>query len=80
MVGISGCSFLDKEPDTELTLEMVFENKTRTMSWLAGVYSNIPDPYFGYGRYFGWDILGDEMSPSERWRQWNWKVIPYILG
>ena len=80
MVGISGCSFLDKEPDTELTLEMVFEDKTRTMGWLAGVYSNIPDPYFGYGRYLGWDILGDEMSPSERWRQWNWKVIPYILG
>ena len=80
MVGISGCSFLDKEPDTELTLEMVFEDKTRMMGWLAGVYSNIPDPYFGYGRYLGWDILGDEMSPSERWRQWNWKVIPYILG
>ena len=35
MVGISGCSFLDKEPDTELTLEMVFEDKTRMMGWLA---------------------------------------------
>lgn len=76
----AGCSFLDKEPDTELTLPLVFEDKTRMMGWLAGVYSNIPDPYFGYGRYLGWDILGDEMSPSERWRQWNWKVIPFVLG
>ena len=74
------CHFLDKELDTELTLDLVFEDKTRTYGWLANVYSAIPDPYFGYGRYLGWDILGDEMSPSERWRQWDWKVIPYIVG
>ena len=76
----ASCSFLDKEPDTELTLEMVFNDKTRTMGWLANVYSDIPDPYMGYARFLGWDILGDDMTPSERWRQWNWKVIPYLLG
>ena len=76
----TGCSFLDKEPDTELTLDMVFEDKTRTYGWLANVYSAIPDTYMGHGRYLGYEILGDDMSPSERWRQWNWKVIPYILG
>lgn len=76
----TGCSFLDKEPDTELTLDMVFEDKTRTYGWLANVYSAIPDTYMGYGRYLGYEILGDDMSPSERWRQWNWKVIPYIFG
>lgn len=76
----ASCSFLDKEPDTELTLEMVFNDKTRTMGWLAGVYSDIPDPYMGYGRFLGWEVLGDDMTPSERWRQWNWKVIPFILG
>lgn len=80
LLPVASCSFLDKEPDTELTLEMVFNDKTRTMGWLAGVYSDIPDPYMGYGRYLGWDILGDDMTPSERWRQWNWKVIPFILG
>ena len=80
LLPVASCSFLDKEPDTELTLEMVFNDKTRTMGWLAGVYSDIPDPYMGYGRFLGWDIFGDEMSPSERWRQWNWKVIPFILG
>ena len=80
LLPIASCSFLDKEPDTELTLEMVFNDKTRTMGWLANVYSDIPDPYMGYGRFLGWDVLGDDMTPSERWRQWNWKVIPYILG
>ena len=80
LLPIASCSFLDKEPDTELTLEMVFNDKTRTMGWLANVYSDIPDPYMGYGRFLGWDVLGDDMTPSERRRQWNWKVIPYILG
>ena len=74
------CSWLDKETDTELTLDMVFANKTRVEGWLGNVYSGIPDPYMGHGRYIGQDILGDDMTPSERWRQWNWDVIPFILG
>lgn len=76
----SSCNWLDKEPDTELTLPMVFNNKTRVEQWLGNVYSGIPDPYMGHGRYLGQDILGDDMTPSERWRQWNWDVIPFILG
>ncbi|MGN1225671.1 MAG: RagB/SusD family nutrient uptake outer membrane protein [Candidatus Cryptobacteroides sp.] len=76
----SACNFLDKETDTELTLEMVFNNKTRVEGWLGNVYSGIPDPYWGYANYLGWEILGDDMTPSERWRQWSWSVIPYILG
>src|SRR5690554_494160 len=78
---LSSCTdFLDKELDTELTLEMVFEDKTRMEGWLANVYSAIPDPYWGYSRNLGWEILGDDQTPSERWRQWDWHVIPYILG
>ena len=72
--------YLDKEPDTELTLPMVFEDKTRTEGWLANVYSHVPDPYWGYARKLGWDILSDDMTASERWRQWDWKVIPMLLG
>ena len=53
LLPVASCSFLDKEPDTELTLEMVFNDKTRTMGWLAGVYSAIPDHYMGYGRVLG---------------------------
>lgn len=78
---LSSCAdYLDKEDDTELTLDLVFKDKTRMEGWLGNAYSAIPDTYMGYGRYLGWDILGDDQSPSERWRQWNWKVIPYILG
>lgn len=72
--------YLDKESDTELTLPMVFEDKTRTEGWLANVYSHVPDPYWGYARKLGWDILSDDMTASERWRQWDWKVIPMLLG
>ena len=40
----SSCSdYLDKQPDDMLTLEMVFNDKTRTEDWLAGCYSSIPD-------------------------------------
>ncbi|MDD3077646.1 MAG: RagB/SusD family nutrient uptake outer membrane protein [Paludibacter sp.] len=87
MVGVlsvqffSSCAdYLDKEPDTELTLNMVFQDKTRMEGWLANAYSAIPDPYWGYTRDLGWEILGDDETPSERWRQWDWVVIPYILG
>ena len=42
--------YLDKESDTELTLPMVFEDKTRTEGWLAKLYSHVPDAYWGYSR------------------------------
>lgn len=45
---LNGCSdFIDNAPDDELTLEMVFNDKTRTEDWLANVYSGIPDPIWG---------------------------------
>lgn len=81
VASLTSCvDYLDKEPDTELTLSMVFEDKTRIEGWLANVYSAIPDPYWGYTNTLGWEILADDQTPSERWRQWGWKVIPYILG
>lgn len=81
VASLTSCiDYLDKEPDTELTLPMVFEDKTRIEGWLANVYSAIPDPYWGYTNTLGWEILADDQTPSERWRQWGWKVIPYILG
>ena len=34
------CSdYLDKEPDTELTTEMVFENRDKVYGWLANIYN-----------------------------------------
>jgi len=77
----SSCSdYLDKEDDVELTLEGVFQSKVKTENWLASCYSRIPDPTWGYTRDLGWEILADDMTPSERWRQYKWEVIPFALG
>jgi hypothetical protein len=40
----SSCHWLDKEPDTELTMDMVYQDRDRTMSAFAYVYSFIPNP------------------------------------
>ncbi|MDJ1480914.1 RagB/SusD family nutrient uptake outer membrane protein [Cytophagaceae bacterium YF14B1] len=75
------CSdFLDKMPDDLLTQEMVFKDKTRTEEWLAGVYANIPDPYWGYARNISYDPLSDDMCPNPRWEQFGWDVIAKQTG
>lgn len=78
---LNGCAdFIDNAPDDELTLEMVFNDKTRTEDWLANVYSGIPDPVWKYVRDTGWETVGDDITPSQRWLQWwggcllNYKV------
>ncbi len=43
--------FLDKAPDDQLTMEMIFTDKIRTEDWLAGVYSSIPSPCGGISRH-----------------------------
>ena len=80
--GFSACSdYLDKENSTELDLELVFNDKERVEGWLGYIYSGIPDPYLGYLQRTGWDILSDDITPSERYRQFSgWGVIPFILG
>ncbi|WP_353195050.1 RagB/SusD family nutrient uptake outer membrane protein [Parapedobacter defluvii] len=78
---LSSCSkFLDRMPDDQLTLEMVFNDKTRTEDWLAGIYSNIPDPYWGYTRDIVFDPLSDDMAPSTGWEQFGWTVIGKQTG
>lgn len=68
---LNGCAdFIDNAPDDQLTLEMVFNDKTRTEDWLANIYSKIPDPYWGYANKIGWEIAGDDMTASQRWQQW----------
>ena len=78
---LTSCSdFLDKEPDTELTIDQVFQQKNLQERWLSHCYSSIPDPYFHATKNSGVDILGDDLSPSERWQQWGWNVIPFLSG
>ena len=75
------CSdYLDKEADTELTMDMVFADKTRMEGMLAYAYSGIPDPSWGYLSSTGWSVFGDDWTPSERWQQWGWDAIPKITG
>ena len=40
----SCADYLDKEPDTELDIEMVFSNRDKVYQWLAFVYNTIHEP------------------------------------
>ncbi len=45
-MSIAGCdSYLDKQPDDQLTIETVFENRTNMERWLAYIYTGIPKYY-----------------------------------
>ncbi|MGI6242496.1 MAG: RagB/SusD family nutrient uptake outer membrane protein [Prevotella sp.] len=74
------CDFLDKEPDTELTMDMVYNNKTYVEDVLAYCYSGIVNPSKGYLNSAGWEIFADDITPSRRWQQWDWPNITKIFG
>ena len=68
MFSLSSCSdYLDKEPDDQLTLETVFENKTNMERWLAYNYD-------------GADAVADELAPSVGWESQGFKAILYQNG
>ena len=78
----TSCSdYLDKEPDTELTTEMVFENRDKVYSWLSYVYNIIHKPDKWSLTADGYEVLADDITPSKRWEQWDWnEVIGKITG
>jgi hypothetical protein len=59
--------FLDKEADTELTLEMVFNDRVRMEGWLGNAYSYIPRPAWDYVRNICDDTFGDDVAPNTGW-------------
>ena len=74
---LSSCSdYLDKEPDDQLTLETVFENKTNMERWLAYIYNATPKFY----NYDGADAVADELAPSVGWESQGFKAILYQNG
>ncbi|MDR0938710.1 MAG: RagB/SusD family nutrient uptake outer membrane protein [Mediterranea sp.] len=77
---LTSCSYLDKEPDTEIDLDMVFSNKTKVEDWLGNIYAGIPNPSKGWLNDIGWEIYADDITPSRRWQQWDWGNIPKIFG
>lgn len=76
----ASCSYLDQVPEDELTLEMVFNDKTRTEDWLAGVYAGIADPYWDYMNKAGYDTLGDDMTLPTAWTTFDWTVLHMVAG
>ena len=77
----SCADYLDKEPDTELDTDMVFSNRDKVYAWLATVYNVIHKPDKWSLTADGYEVMSDDMVPSERWRQWDWaQVIDKITG
>lgn len=69
---ISCNDFLDKAPDDQLTMEMIFSDKVRTEDWLASVYSSIPSPMWGYFKEQGYNIMGDDITIPQEWGTYGW--------
>lgn len=77
---LASCSYLDQVPEDELTLEMVFNDKTRTEDWLAGICAGIADPYWDYMNKAGYDTLGDDMTLPTAWTTFDWTVLHMVAG
>ena len=62
---LSSCSdYLDKEPDIELTTDMVFQNRDKVYAWLANIYNTIvhaPDKW-SLTRD-GYEVMADDVCP-----------------
>ena len=73
------CDYLDKAPDDELTMDMVFRDKTRTEDWLAGVYNAIPDPYWESPGVKNYDMYADDYLINAGWEPW-WDGVSKLKG
>lgn len=82
LVLTTGCDdFLDKAPDDQLTMDMIFTDKVRTEDWLAGVYSSVPSPIWGYYKNQGFAIMGDDLTIPQDWTPYGWaNVYAYTTG
>lgn len=81
MLSASCSDFLDKTPDDQLTMEMIFTDKIRTEDWLASVYSGIPSPMWGYFKDEGFNIMGDDITIPQEWQQFGWaNVYAYTMA
>lgn len=72
------CDYLDQIPDDELSIESVFNDKTRTEDWLAGVYNGIPKVDINGLKNI--DGLDDNVAPSNGWNIYGWDCIDKITG
>jgi len=80
-VSTSCSDFLDKMPDDQLTMEMIFSDKIRTEDWLASVYSSVPSPMWGYFKDQGFNIMADDITIPQEWQQFGWaNVYAYTMA
>lgn len=77
-----GCSkFLDRMPDDQLTMDMIFSDMIRAEDWMAGVYSGVPSPLWGYLKDQGFNIMGDDIHIPAEWSPFGWRnVYSYTVG
>lgn len=75
LFGISCSDYLDYQPDDFLTMDKVFSDKIRTEDWLASVYSSIPKPLWGYYKDQGFNIMADDITIPQEWRDFGWKNV-----
>ena len=82
LLSVNSCSdYLDYRPDDMLTMDMIFSDKIRTEDWLASVYSSVPRPLWGYFKDQGFNIMGDDITIPQEWRQFGWdNVYAYTTG
>ena len=83
IVSLGSCTYLDKEPDTEIDIDMVFENKTKVESWLANVYSRIPNPGNDWLNTYGWEVFADDLTASglaQYHQDFWWMDTEYTMG
>ena len=61
----SCADYLNKEPDTELDIEMVFSNRDKVYQWLAFVYNTIHEPDKWRIWKDGYEVFADDLTPSK---------------
>ena len=80
LVTANSCDWLDQVPEDEITLEMVFNDKTRTEDWLAGIYAGIADPYWDYIKFAGYDAMSDDCTLPYAWTTFGWNILNMVAG
>lgn len=71
LLSFMSCDFLEKEPDTELAMDIVFDDKNKVEGVLGYVYNGLPTPG-DYTHGLGWSVWGDELVWN---RLVNWGVL-----
>lgn len=80
LLSTSSCSdYLDKEPDTELTMDLVFDNKTKVLGALQYIYGGVPNP----ARFvvdIPWDTMSDDLTLNKSVNWGSFGIWQRVLG